>query len=225
MKNLLLISILATLMVGCVSIKPLHITRDKCYLTRCSQSVTRYSSPATSHIFKATLEIKKHRLTGLLVIKRMETSSPAPPQTGSGDSCDVYRIVFMNEIGMKFFDLEMKADSFNVISCFESLNKKSLIKILETDFRMLTWPGSFISGKGYRQKKNNNLVVSATTMKYKTWQTYSPSADTLYSTSAKSTLFDPVIISFDRYTNGFPDRIVIKNPFIGMKLSLKKLVQ
>lgn len=131
----------------------------------------------------------------------------------------------MNEIGMTFFDLEMKTDSFKVISCFESLNKNALMKIFETDFRMLTLDGSLKNEKFYRQDGTNNIVLSGEAGKYKTWQTWSPSADTLYSTAAKSTIADPVIITFDTYKDGFPAKITIENPFIGMKLFLRKLTQ
>jgi len=126
---------------------------------------------------------------------------------------------------MTFFDIEMTPDSFRLVSCFESLNKKALMKIIETDIRMLTWDGSLKNEKLYRQDVTNNKVVSGKAGKYKTWQTLSPSGDTLWATAAKSTIADPVIISYDKYKDGFPLKITIENPFIGMKLSLRKLTQ
>ena len=131
----------------------------------------------------------------------------------------------MNEVGMTFFDLEMKPGSFNVISCFASLNKPALMKIFETDFRMLITEDSLTNKKAYRQEGSGNVVVSGKTGKFKTWQTYSPAGDTLYTTAAKSTIADPVIIHFDKYKDGSPLKILIENPFIGMKLALRKLVQ
>jgi hypothetical protein len=232
MKNSGSISLLALLITGCVSIKPLHVTRDAAHVTCHASRVTRYEFPSASHLFKATLDIKKHHLTGLLVIKRMETPHqtgdappPIPPQMGRGDSCGVYRIVFMNEVGMTFFDLEMKTGGFKVISCFESLNRKALIKIFETDFRMLAWNGPLKNEKVYLQNGTSNIIVSGRGGKYKTWQTYSPSGDTLLSMSARSTLADPVIMTFEKYNDGFPAKITIENPVIGMKLLLRRLVQ
>ncbi|MDP1620762.1 MAG: hypothetical protein Q8M08_00340 [Bacteroidales bacterium] len=206
------------------------MTRDTLHLTRRGLPVTKYHPPATIHLFKASLHLKKHHITGLLVIKRMETPPfsgntppPTPPQTGRGDCPAVYRIVFMNEVGMTFFDMEMKTDSFTVISCFESLNKQALVKILETDFRMLVGMDSLNTGKVFRQKGTNRMVVSGTAGKYKIWQTFSSSGDTLYTTAAKSTIADPVIIDYNNYAKGVPLKITISNPFIGMKLSLRKL--
>ena len=135
----------------------------------------------------------------------------------------VYRIVFANEIGMTFFDLELKHDSYNVIYCFESLNKKALMKIFETDFRLLTDTDTLNSKKYYKQTGTGNVVIEGNSGRYKTWQTFSPSGDTLYTKSGKSTLADPVIISYLKYSEGFPVKITIENPFIGMKLTLRLL--
>jgi len=130
----------------------------------------------------------------------------------------------MNEVGMTFFDFELKSDSFNVVSCFPSLNKKSLMNILETDFRMLATVENLSHEKSYRDVAKN-MVLYGNTGKYKVWQTFDPAGDTLLQTTAKSGIADAVFITFDKYSDGIPQRICIENPFIGMKITLKKLVQ
>jgi hypothetical protein len=139
------------------------------------------------------------------------------------DRAGTYRVAFMNEIGMTFFDLELKPDSFRVVSCFASLNKKALIRIFETDFSILIRDDTLKNQKTYRQQGTNNRVISGVAGKYHYWQTYSHLGDTLIRTAAKSTIADPVIVSFDQYSDGLPLKITIENPFIGMKLSLRKL--
>jgi len=228
MKNSWFVSILILLAAGCVSIKPKEVTRDashlkmetnhpgdKFLLARENTKMSRFT------LFKAALDIKKHHLSGLLVIKRMDSTGGA----GISEQVDkpVYRIVFANEIGMTFFDLELRPDSFKVISCFESLNKKALMKIFETDFRLLTGANPVTSMDFYIQSPSNNRVVAGKAGKFKTWQTYSPSGDTLFKISGKSTIADPVFISYQGYRHGFPTRIILENPFIGMKLSLRLL--
>jgi hypothetical protein len=155
--------------------------------------------------------------------------SLAPPadtiQSGSGISVGTYRIVFVNEVGMTFFDFELSPTRLQVISCFASLNRKSLLSILETNFRMLTKNGSLDNEIYYRNKETNQVIVSGETGKYKVWNTYSADGDTLQVVGAKSNMADPAIIAYEKYTDGAPRKISIENPFIGMKMSLRRLVQ
>ena len=229
MKNLWSGSLLALSLAGCVTIKPPDVTHNQPPVTCGTSPVTCYTPPSSSHLFKATLDIRKHHLTGLLLIKRTDTIggsgivSGDTLRTGAGDAPGIYRIVFFNEVGMTFFDLEMKAESFSVISCFGSLNKKTLVNILETDFRILIRTGRPGKEKTYRQAGTHNLVIAGKAGKYKTWQTYTPSGDTLLKTSSKSTIADPVMITFGHYDDGFPKKILIENPVIGLTLSLRKL--
>jgi hypothetical protein len=222
MKSSWFVSLLAMLVVGCVSIKPQNVTHDESHVTE-EKSVTRHASRVT--LYKATLDIKKHHLTGLLVIKRMDSLAmqKTPAQSGTEFDAWVYRIVFANEIGLTFFDLEMKPDSFKVISCFESLDKKALMKIFETDFRLLNDIHELKKKEFYLQSGTNNLVISGRSGRFRIWQTFSPSGDTLFNTAGKSTIADAVIISYLKYTEGIPTKINIENPLIGLKLSLRLL--
>ncbi len=219
MRSSLFVSILALLFTGCVSIKPSELKP----LTFDVKQVTTFGPRDFSGVtlFKASLDIKKHHLSGLLIIKRMDSSG----DEGKPDSAihPVFRIVFSNEIGMTFFDLELKSDSFKVISCFESLNKSALMKIFETDFRLLTGIDPLKTKTFYTQTSTKNLVISCNAGRYKTWQTYSPSGDTIFIKAGKSTIADNAIISYRKYANGFPTKITIENNFIGMILSMRLL--
>jgi hypothetical protein len=232
MKSLLSVSILLLLAAGCVSLKPAGVKRKTEHDAIQAAHLTCYSPPDSSYLFKATLDIKKHHLTGLLVIKQIESfpdselpqgSSPVSPREGNGNISGTCRIVFVNEVGMTYFDLEMTAESFRVISSFDALNKKALINIFETDFRMLNYTGGLDNEKFFSQACTGNLVSSGKAGKYKSWRTYTPMGDTLLKTSAKSTIADPVMITYDKYINGFPSKIIIENPVIGLKLMLRKL--
>jgi len=219
MKNLLCSSLILILLAGCVSIKPGKLYRDKVngnVLT----GVTRYTPPTSSYLFKATLDIKKHHLSGLLVVKRMTDSLAIQ---GGDNGSPTYRVVFMNEIGMTFLDLELAAKEMRVVSCFESLNKKALMKILETDLRVLNLESQLSDPTFYHQELTGNQVIKGKSDRYNLYQTYSPGGDTLLATSAKTTIADPVRITYEKYVEGFPSNITIENPFIGLKLVLKRL--
>ncbi len=82
-------------------------------------------------LYKGSLDISKHHLSGLFLIKRI--------------SGNAIRIVFSNELGINFFDFELKGDEFIVHSCFPSLEKASLLKLLGNDFRLLLIPDTTIT--------------------------------------------------------------------------------
>ncbi|MEI6434651.1 MAG: hypothetical protein WCP32_07390 [Bacteroidota bacterium] len=215
MKSLLFGSLCCIFfLTGCVSVKPKGIKPS------IENQINHKTNPIlfVNSLFKATLEIKKRRLSGLLLIKRMDTAAEGISSKGS-----VYRVVFTNEIGMTFFDLELTSDSGKMISCFASFNKKAFIKILKTDFQVLTNNFQFESQRTYRQDSTRNLIIYGIAGSMKIWQVYSPTADTLFKVAGKSTIADPVFISFTNYSNNRPAKITVENPVIGMKLSLRLL--
>ncbi len=53
------------------------------------------------------------------------------------ESAGQFRLVMMTTFGVSLFDFSLSADSFVVNSCMEQLNKKSVLGILEKDFRAL----------------------------------------------------------------------------------------
>jgi len=74
-------------------------------------------------LYRTTIDISKHHLTGFIFIKKTSDTS--------------YRILFSNDFGMQIFDFEFLENKFIVHFCFPSLDRKSLLKLLDTDFRIL----------------------------------------------------------------------------------------
>ena len=91
-----------------------------------SYATSIYDTSFQKALFQGSFDISKHHISGLFFIKRM------PEKT--------FRIVFTNELGMKFFDLEIGNTVFIVHFCYPSLNKKALLKLLGNDFRLLLLP-------------------------------------------------------------------------------------
>ncbi|MBL0342736.1 MAG: hypothetical protein IPP71_18695 [Bacteroidetes bacterium] len=76
-----------------------------------------------SVLYNSHINVIGKHLSGLLLFKAMPDSST--------------RVVFSNEMGVKFFDFEFKANDFHVIYCIKQLNKKSVINQLEKDIGLL----------------------------------------------------------------------------------------
>ncbi len=116
---------------------------------RAPYSTSIFDSTFEKALYRGTFDISKHHLSGLFFIKRTSATS--------------IRILFSNELGMNFFDVELKDDQFIVHSCFPSLDKASLMKILENDFRLLLIPEKNITRmKRGRSKDPEQLVVGIT---------------------------------------------------------------
>jgi hypothetical protein len=76
-----------------------------------------------SALFKARVDLYGKSFGGLIFIKRISPESQ--------------RIIMTTETGIQIFDLELAEDSLIVHSCIEKLNKKAVLKIIETDFRLI----------------------------------------------------------------------------------------
>lgn len=161
-------------------------------------------------LFKGSLDIREHHLTGLLFIKKTSDSS--------------YRIVFNNEIGMKFFDLELFREDYKVHYCFPSLSRKSLLKILETDFRIL------LTGNLSDVQKNSLVERTTDTSIFKIISTsgkYLVTVDNLTSRiieiSSIRQMMRKTRVSFTLSEDIIPKKINIQNPLIKLSFKLTRL--
>lgn len=69
----------------------------------------------------------KH-LSGIMLFKRTTDSTE--------------RVVFTNEMGFKFFDFEISADTFKTVYMLDKMNKPYIVNTLYKDLAMLCAPGS-----------------------------------------------------------------------------------
>lgn len=78
------------------------------------------------NLYQAELTAANHVVSGMMLIKKTD---------------DTYRAVFMSEIGLKYFDIEigqMETGDYTVHYMMEMLNRKALNAFFETTLRMLT---------------------------------------------------------------------------------------
>lgn len=116
---LLLSSLLVFLFSGCAIHKygkPLNEPNSNY-----QKQIVPILEPAKSVKYKTTIDVLKNHLSGIVIAK----------QTDSITS----RIVFVTELGMKMFDLEIINDSVNAIFVFEPLNKPAIVNVLKESFK------------------------------------------------------------------------------------------
>jgi hypothetical protein len=155
-------------------------------------------------LFRTTMDIGKNHLTGFIFIKKVSDTS--------------YRILFSNEIGIKFFDLEFSKRELIVHYCFPSLDRKSFLRLLESDFRILFFPNLGIKKiSRVKTEKENEKIFTINSAQGK-WR-----YEVL--TSSKKILFIGTInkvISKARikleYSGNITTGIDISNPMINLSI-------
>lgn len=225
MKYLFFVSFIGLIMLtGCQSLKPPRlspVSTASSALSFSSDAINLLPSPFASPIFekglfKATMDIREHHLTGLAFIKKMPDLSP--DSVGSGVK---YQLIFSNEFGMTYFDVETSIQHFQVNYCFAPLDKKILWKILETDFRLLFEAGEeSVPGDWFVQDSTNYLACKKKQGTIIRWNVYNPTKNTLVEVRGKSSIADLAWITYTWYQNEFPSRVKLVNPIIKLEFSL-----
>ena len=211
MRNFLLSSlILLLLLTGCASLKPKGL--KPCFGTAPTRECLQ--SPFHAHfdkmLFKATLDIRKEHLTGLMLFKTMPDSS--------------IRVVFTNEIGMTFFDFIMKDGTFKTGYCFEPMNRKPVISIFRTCYElMLTYDVQKGDYLVFCEMSTGNPVSQAQFRKYRTWAGQLGDEPRSAFINGMSNFSDQTNISFTDYHGEVPYSVTIVNPFIDLKIRLQMI--
>ena len=86
------------------------------------------------------LFLLKNHLTGIIIVKQTDSVST--------------HIVFVTEIGMKMFDFEWKNNEMKPVYVFEPLNKPTLIKALQANFKSIFLLDVFNTYAGWCKNKH-----------------------------------------------------------------------
>ncbi len=87
----------------------------------CSDRVYRaFDDTVQSNVYTTTIDLYKNHFSGISIIKY--------------EGNETYRVVFLNEMGMKFFDFRIGRDTSEILQIFSALDKKALTNILISDF-------------------------------------------------------------------------------------------
>lgn len=82
-----------------------------------------FSDKDSDYIYKANMAIFGKQSGGIVVIKKTDEN--------------LHRVVFTTDFGNKLLDFEVAADDFKVHFVVDGFNNKRILKVLETDFRLL----------------------------------------------------------------------------------------
>ena len=156
------------------------------------------------HIFKTSIDLYKNHFSGMLIVKKNDKKT--------------YRTVFVNEIGMKFFDFTVSDKEFTVNYIFDALNRKLLLKLFASDFRlMLMNDVSYSKSKIYYSQDKKNVVFKIKKRMY-----FATTADNkLTKIEQYSTFRKTLQIDYKNYTNNFPKNIILNHRNIKFSMELE----
>ncbi|MGA3012743.1 MAG: hypothetical protein ABSD71_01785 [Bacteroidales bacterium] len=202
--NFLLVSILWSLFSFNISAQTTQSVQEQKRFT-----TPIFDSTFKKGLFKGSLDISKHHLTGLFFLKRISDTA--------------IRIAFSNEIGMSYFDLESKGDSLIIHSCFPSLHKKSLLHLIQNDIRYLVLPiGSIIKIKALQSKDSGLISYRIKSKKGSFIYSISKESGRICRIQTKRAIMGKTDIHLE-YTANNIRKIIITNPTIGLQLHLTLL--
>jgi hypothetical protein len=161
-----------------------------------------------AYIFKSNIRLYKNEFSGIFVVKPCSNNS--------------YRTVFLNELGMKFFDIEISQDNYYIHKIFESLDRKSIIKLFVNDFRVLLYNNvDKRNSKKYKNKKGNLFIIKPNKNKE---LYYIDKEDELLVRIEQYSPFRKIrTIKFQEFNNKFPEKISMYIVIILRNFYVKKL--
>ena len=159
-------------------------------------------------LFRSTLDVTDHHLTGMMLIKRTSDSS--------------FRINFSNEVGITFFDFEITDRKMTVITIFPDMDRKSLLSFLERDFRLLLFRDRTVrSMKTEDHCSSDSLIIYHVTSD---WGKYDYTVHcgilALKGIDSAANGFKRTSLDFIYGEQPIPLKINIKNPSIRLLLHL-----
>ncbi len=147
-------------------------------------------------IFRARFTFFSNEFSGNLLVKKQEDNS--------------HRLVFLNEIGMKFFDFTVSADTFKVTHIFSPMNRKQVLSLLKNDFRFLLMKFKE-EGAFFEQKKKKYFFWRP--HKTKIYYKLNESSGLPESASAPSVSRRKIEIQFLDYVETIPRKINLRHHF------------
>lgn len=159
-------------------------------------------------LYATQVDVLQHHLSGLLYFKPMEDGS--------------MRVVFMSEMGMKFFDFEFAKDgSFTKHYMLPKMDKKAVVKTLRKDLEMVLM----------RQNPSTATVYTMNGLRYTAFDL--PKGKIYYITDADcKTLLrvengskrKPVVEAYlSHYRNGVPDSLLVQHKKVKFTISSQRV--
>jgi len=168
----------------------------------------RAFSPAFgNNLYSAYVDVTKHHFSGLLFFKRMPDSS--------------MRILFTNEIGVKFFDFAFTKDNqFIKYYVLAKMDKKVVVNALKNDLRLVLLKPDLSEAKIF---KDSAYTYVTTRDKSGNDHYITENCKKLVRIEKASKRKPVVVVQMLDYINGVPDSIDVQHKNFKFHIALKRV--
>lgn len=167
-----------------------------------SYEASYFSNPAMDYVYKTNITIYGNELSGIFIVKKIDDFT--------------HRVVFTTEFGNKLLDFEISETDFKVNAIVEELDRKILINILVTDFRLLL-RNNYVIQHQYSES-GNKILESKDGNRYN--YLYVSSIDQkLMKIVQSSKRKEKIKITYSSENNIFAQNIVIQHYDIKLKIA------
>jgi hypothetical protein len=156
-------------------------------------------------LYKAVLDIKDNHLTGILLAKKTSDTS--------------LRVVFSNEMGMRFFDIEFFGENEKIHYMFPSMDKKMFVSILADDLKMI-FTEDFTIKEFEREQREETVQYETESDRGELLYTVDRETSRIMNISTNGKKVKKTIINFKYGEDLTPKGVAIENPFIGLKMQM-----
>lgn len=170
--------------------------------------IEKFTPRFTKVMYSAYVDVTKHHFSGILLMRSMPDGST--------------RIVFTNEVGVKFFDFGFGQDgTFTKFYVLDKLDKKIVINALKNDLNLILLHPTLINARILTDGNNN--YISIPNKKGNDYYITDNSCTNLVRIEKASKRKPVVIAEMLNYTNYLPDSINISHRNFKFNIALKRV--
>ena len=178
MKNLCLSSLFIAFLFGCSPTQGYKLSRVEIVTNTHVRAIINKDN---SLLYKAKINLYNKYYGGLIVLKQIDPSTA--------------HLVFVTELGMKMFDFEIKNNEFKLVYVFEPLNQPKILKILESDMKLILLQ-SLINKEARIYEKENECIYVVPNGNYKNYYLVNKTSKTVGKAIVKGNLFSKEKVNY-----------------------------
>lgn len=208
LKYFCLSSLFITLIVSCSPTYNYTLRRTEIVTESDIHSIINKDN---SLLYKAKIKLYNQYYSGIIVLKQIDSLAS--------------HLVFITELGMKMFDFEIRNNQFKLIYVFEPLNKPNVLKLLESDMKLILLQNLInIEARVFEQKNQTKRIYKTINNKNKNYYFINTDTKTVDKTIVKKNLFikEKVNYIYDEHLNA--KQIILKHKgIIRLKIELNNI--